>query len=70
MSNLRPLISGILQAHRQKHNLTQEQAAEEMGLSLRHYCRLEKQQRTANLETIVLICKALKIKPSSILDAS
>ncbi len=48
-------------------NLTQEQTAERLRISLLHFGRLERGDRPASLEQIAQIAHVLEVKPSSLL---
>lgn len=52
---------------RSKTGLTQEQAAEKLGISQLHFGRLERGERPASLEQIARIAKALEVTTFSLL---
>ena len=58
-----------LKEERRKANLTQEEVAELIEVSVRYYQMLESKQPTAiKIDTIEKIAKALKIKPAKLFD--
>ena len=58
----------MLKYHRVRHRMTQERLAELADLSVEHIQRLEgKSPSGVRLETVVKLCKALKVTPSSLL---
>ena len=58
-----------LKQERNKANLTQEDTAELIGVSVRYYQMLESKNPTAiKIDTIEKLAKAFKISPSKLLD--
>lgn len=55
---------------RRKHGLTQEELAEQAGISTSFMGHIERGSRVASLETLVLLCNALKASPEYFLEAS
>ena len=62
-------IGNRLLTIRKKAGLTQNELAELSGLSDRTYADIERGTVNMRLETILLICKALKITPDDILTS-
>lgn len=60
-------FGAALRALRSVQNLTQESLAAEAGMSASNLSLLESGQRQPNLERIVRLAIALKIKPSELL---
>lgn len=60
-------IGNKLLAFRKKLGLTQAEVAEAAGLSDRTYADIERGTVNMRLETILRICKALKITPDQVL---
>lgn len=63
-----PKIGAIFRAARKEHNLTQEQAAERIGISYREVMDLENDKRYPKYETLYAWVKALSIPPHQIFD--
>lgn len=57
-----------LKEYRQKNNLTQNQAAEILGLPQSNYCRLEKGEQDIKYTMILQICTKFKISADWLLD--
>lgn len=55
---------------RRKNSLTQEDLAEMAGISTSFMGHIERGSRIASLETLVLLCNALKTTPEYLLAAS
>ena len=55
---------------RKKLGMTQEKLAEQVGISASFLGHIERGTRVASLETFVLLCNALKIKPEELLASS
>ncbi len=51
-----------------KKNMTQQQLAEKANISLRQLIRIEKKECFPNLETKILLFKALEISESEIIE--
>lgn len=60
-------IGRNIRAARTAANLTQEQTAERLRISLLHFGRLERGDRPASLEQIAQIAHVLGVAPSSLL---
>lgn len=74
MSRAKKQIKNILvkniKKHREKAGLTQEKAAEKAGITYKYWQRLEmtSQVDLPSLKVLFKIAKALKIKPSKLLE--
>ncbi len=55
---------------RRKNHLTQEELAEQVGISTSFLGHIERGSRIASLETLVLLCNVLKTTPQYLLGAS
>lgn len=55
---------------RRKQGLTQEELAEQVGISASFLGHIERGSRIASLETLVLLCNTLKASPQHLLAAS
>jgi len=55
---------------RRKNHLTQEELAEQVGISTSFLGHIERGSRIASLETLVALCNALKVTPQHLLQAS
>ena len=55
---------------RRKQGLTQEELAEQVGISASFLGHLERGSRIASLETLVALCNTLKTSPQQFLAAS
>ena len=55
---------------RRKLSLTQEELAEQVGISASFLGHIERGSRIASLETLVLLCNTLKASPQMLLAAS
>ncbi len=53
---------------RKEKNMTQQQVAEKANISLRQLVRIEKEQCFPNLETRILIYKALDVSENEIIE--
>ena len=61
------LINTKIKELRLKHNLTQEEFAEKIGLSIQGLSNLERNRYQPNAETIDKICKVFSISPLELL---
>lgn len=61
------LINSNIKALRQKNNLTQEEFAEKIGISIQGLSNIERNRYQPNSETIDKICKAFEISPLELL---
>ena len=61
------LINTKIKELRLKHNLTQEEFAEKIGLSIQGLSNLERNRYQPNAETIDKICKVFNISPLELL---
>ncbi len=52
---------------REKKNLTQEEVAKAVGISINHYAGIERGEENPTLAVLEQICKVLKVKSSEIL---
>lgn len=59
-----------IRSRRRSMRLTQEQVAEQVGISLSFLGHIERGTRKASLETLVSICNVLKTSPSVLLRDS
>nr|MBR4279906.1 helix-turn-helix transcriptional regulator [Clostridia bacterium] len=55
---------------RRHHNLTQEELAEQIGISASFMGHLERGSRIASIDTLVALCNTLKTSPQYLLNAS
>lgn len=55
---------------RRKLSLTQEELAEQVGISASFMGHIERGSRIASLETLVALCNTLKVSPQMLLTAS
>lgn len=55
---------------RRQRGLTQEELAEQVGISASFLGHLERGTRVASLETLVALCNTLKVTPDYLLSAS
>ena len=55
---------------RREHSLTQEELAEQVGISPSFMGHIERGSRIASLETLVALCNTLKTSPAYLLGAS
>ncbi|MBE5811114.1 MAG: helix-turn-helix transcriptional regulator [Clostridiales bacterium] len=55
---------------RRKRSLTQEELAEQVGISASFMGHIERGSRVASLETLVALCNNLKTTPQYLLSAS
>ena len=55
---------------RRKHDMTQEELAEQVGISASFMGHIERGSRIASLETLVALCNVLKTSPQYLLGAS
>ncbi len=55
---------------RRKQSLTQEQLAEQVGISASFMGHIERGSRIASLETLISLCNALRVSPQYLLCAS
>lgn len=58
----------MIKQYRKKHKLTQEELAEEIGISWRQLQRLEHNEEKTHLSTFKKIVKILKIPDDEILE--
>lgn len=69
MSKIKKIFSKNLKTFRNKRGLTQEQLAEQMGISVRYIQLLEgKSPPNVKIETLDFIAKALKIKAKDLIS--
>ena len=61
------LISSKIKELRLKHNLTQEEFAEKIGLSLNGVSNIERNRYQPTANTIDKICKVFRITPAELL---
>lgn len=57
----------MLKNYRKKNNLSQEELAEEIGISSRHLQRLERNEEKTRLSTFKKIVKALNIPDEEVI---
>jgi transcriptional regulator with XRE-family HTH domain len=63
-------LGKTLREWRKKRNLTQEKLSELSGVSTEHIQRIEgKNPNSSRLDTIINLCRALKIEPSKFIKA-
>ena len=55
---------------RRAKNMTQEQLAEQLGISASFMGHIERGSRIASLDTLVILCNTLKTTPQYLLNAS
>lgn len=55
---------------RRQQGMTQEELAEKVGISASFLGHIERGSRIASLETLVLLCNALKVSPQTLLTGS
>lgn len=55
---------------RRQQGLTQEELAEKVGISHSFLGHIERGSRIASMETLVMLCNALKVTPQALLIAS
>ena len=67
--NYQKLINSNIRALRQRHNLTQEEFSEKIGISLQGLSNIERNRYQPTSETIDKICKAFEITPVELLIA-
>ena len=66
---IRLQLAQKLKQERNKVDLTQEEVAELIGVSVRYYQMLESKKPTAiKIDTVDKLAKAFKISPSKLLD--
>lgn len=53
---------------RLENDLTQEQLAQASGIDRKTVNRIENGHFSPNLSTLIRVCKALKVKPSEVLE--
>jgi len=58
----------ILKKYRTKHKYTQEKIAEKLGISTRHWQRLENQESMPSLDLLIKIAQLLWIKNEDLAD--
>ena len=68
MSYVQKMFGKKLKELRERQGLTQEQLAERAGLSKNYVSDCERGTRNISLENIIALCRALKIKPGTLLD--
>ena len=64
------LISTNVKALRQKHNMTQEEFAEKISISLQGLSNIERNRYQPTAETVDKICKAFDITPIELLTTN
>lgn len=57
-----------IKAKRSQMNMSQEELARRSGLDRKTVNRIERGHYSPSLESLFMLCSALKIKPSDILD--
>ena len=57
----------MIKQYRKKHSLSQEELAEEIGISSRHLQRLERNEEHTRISTFKKIVKALEIPDDEII---
>jgi len=67
---IKRILASNIKKYRARLKLTQEQAAERAGITLKYWQRLEmaSQVDLPSLPTLFLLAKTLKINPSRLLD--
>lgn len=65
--NYQELISTRIKQLRLKHNLTQEEFSEKIGISLNGLSNIERNRYQPNAATIDKICSVFKITPAELL---
>lgn len=65
--NYQELINKNIKDLRKKHNLTQEQFCEKIGMSLQGLSNLERNRYQPTADTIDRICKVFKLTPIELL---
>lgn len=63
----RLVLAANLRLQRQRHHLTQEQAAEEVGLSLQYLQRIERCIVNVPLDTITRFARGYGVEPAELL---
>ena len=63
-------IGGRLKYYRQKHNITQDEMAEFVGMSKSQISAIERGQSKASVEILLGYCKKLNLTPDDILGFS
>jgi transcriptional regulator with XRE-family HTH domain len=63
----RLLLAANLKLQRQRHHLTQEKAAEEVGLSLQYLQRIERCIVNVPLDTLVRFARGYGVEPADLL---
>ena len=66
---LRDKFGAAVRARREKLGFSQEQLAELAGMHRTYVGSIERGERNVSLENIVKLCKALRIKPSSLMSS-
>ncbi len=56
-----------LRSAREKRNLSQEQVADQVGISVSYYAGMERGEENPTLAVVRTICKVLRVKSSDIL---
>lgn len=64
-----PTLGQSIRMYRKKLHLTQEQLAEQAGVSASFMGHIERGTRIASLESFVRICQALNVTPNDLLLA-
>ena len=59
-----------IRAAREEKGISQEELAEQVGISASFLGHLERGTRVASLETLVALCNTLKVTPDYLLSAS
>lgn len=65
-----PALGQSIRMYRKKLRLTQEQLAEQAGVSASFMGHIERGTRVASLETLVALCNTLNTTPEYLLSAS
>jgi Predicted transcriptional regulators len=60
-------LGNRISKERKKNNLTQEQLAEKIGMSVNHISNIENDYSIPSLETFIKICLALDVTPDTLL---
>ena len=66
---LREKFGAAVRARREDLGFSQEQLAELAGMHRTYVGSIERGERNVSLENIVKLCKALRIKPSSLMGS-
>jgi len=64
----RKQLSSRLKKERLSQDMTQSGLAEKAGIERKTINRIEKGHYSPNIDTLLKVCKALKVKPAKILE--